>query len=179
MNRLRLGFAVSWAVMLHLMLLLLILLPADFDDATTSAVSAPQNVPSLPILDVRLPARDAQQDVALKRLAVPQPTARPVDEQFPSAPQALESAAAEAQRYEQRLRAYLSARASLLGERALQGEAQLRFEVLSSGQLLSLQVMQADNPQVAAAATELLRQAVPLPRPPRRLQLQVPIRFHG
>lgn len=181
MSRLHLGFAVLWAVMLHVLGVLWWLLEPLPEPL---AESAPP--PSLPILEVALlapptdqPASDEsppELSVSVPEVAVPEPSGV-------SAPLTASNAArAEHQQqweYEQRLRAYLAARANLAARDALVGQAQLRFSVQTDGVLRSVQVLQADSPAVAEAAVALLRGAAPLPRPPRQLQLQVPVQFRG
>lgn len=173
--RLRLGFAVLWALMLHATVVLWWL----SGSAPASGREPLAASESLPMVEVSLSSAPAQNPPA-EAARPPTSVAASEDAALEApAPRALSSAAQQQWAYEQRLRAYLAARANLAAQDALVGQAQLRFSVRADGVLGSVQVLQADSPAVAAAAVALLQNAAPLPRPPRLLHLQVPVQFHG
>lgn len=174
--RLRLGFAVLWALMLHATVVLW-WLSATAETERHSNRSDPSR--PLPMVEVALtPPQAPIPDSAPAEPSSENPSP-PAAGAEPPAPRARSSAEQQHWEYEQRLRAYLAARANLAAQDALVGQAQLRFSVRADGVLGSVQVLQADSPAVAAAAVSLLQEAAPLPRPPKLLHLQVPVQFRG
>ena len=174
--RLRLGFAVLWALMLHATVVLWWLSAPVTPDPVSSVADASD---PLPIVEMALtPPPTPNQDSAPS--APPSENPRPLSAGIDApTPPARSSAAQQQWAYEQRLRAYLAARANLAPQESLIGQAQLRFSVRADGVLGAVQVLQADSPAVAAAAVALLQDAAPLPRPPKLLHLQVPVQFRG
>ena len=174
--RLRLGFAVLWALMLHATLVLWWLsAPVETElHSNRSDASRP-----LPMVEVALTPPPATIPDSAPAAPSSENASPPDSGAEPPAPRARSSAERQHWEYEQRLRAYLAARANLAAQDALVGQAQLRFSVQSDGGLGSVQVLRADSPAVAAAAVALLQDAAPLPRPPKLLHLQVPVQFRG
>ena len=174
--RLRLGFAVLWALMLHATVVLWWLsAPAELELKPNTA-DASDLLPMVEVALTPLPATIPDSATAEPSSENASP---PVAGAQPPAPRARSSAEQQQWEYEQRLRAYLAARANLAAQDALVGQAQLRFSVRADGVLGSVQVLQADSAAVAAAAVALLQDAAPLPRPPKLLHLQVPVQFRG
>ena len=176
MMRLRLGFAVLWALMLHAMVVLGWLSAPAEQERNPNIADA--NDP-MPMVEVALTAPPSPTLDAIPTAQSSDHATPPAPGVDPPAPRARTSAERQQWEYEQRLRAYLAARANLAAQDSLVGQAQLRFSVRADGVLSSVQVLRADSPAVAAAAVALLRDAAPLPRPPKLLHLQVPVQFRG
>ena len=149
----RLGFAASWALMAHLILLLLLW---------------PQQAAPPQAADRSLPP--VQVDLGAPPMAPPQ-----TQPQAPTtAPRAGEQDARKLA-YLQRVRAHLAAMAP--ARVATTGQAQLWCRISSSGHLEQMQVRSASSAAVAEHAEQLLRRAQPLPPPPEAMELLIPIRF--
>lgn len=151
----RLGFAASWALMAHLILLLLLW---------------PQRAAPPQAADRSLPP--VQVDLGAPPMASPQ-----TQPQAPTtAPRAGEQDALKLA-YLQRVRAHLAAMAPT---RAINsGQAELWCRISSNGRVEAMQVRSASNAAVAADAEKLLRRAQPLPPPPEAMELLIPIRFRS
>ena len=155
MNTGRLVFAASWALMAHLILLLLLW---------------PQQVAPPQAADRSLPP--VQVELRAPPMATPQTQAA-----APSTAARAGAQDASKLAYLQRVRAHLAAMAPT---RAINsGQAELWCRISSNGRVEAMQVRSASNAAVAADAEKLLRRAQPLPPPPEAMELLIPIRFRS